>query len=163
MPWFKVDDGLAFHAKTVAAGNAAMGLWVRAGSWSAHYLTEGFVPDHIVTSLGTRKEAERLVTVRLWTREDDGYRFWQWSDDGRQPTREQVESDRSAARERQRKAREAAKSRRDNGVTHGEVTVVVTVPPTRPDPTRPLKALRLLSSQNQRDVTREADLALESK
>lgn len=34
MSWFKVDDHLAFHRKTLAAGNEAMGLWVRAGSWS---------------------------------------------------------------------------------------------------------------------------------
>lgn len=31
MPWFKVDDTLALHGKVVAAGNPAMGLWVRAG------------------------------------------------------------------------------------------------------------------------------------
>jgi len=43
MPWFKVDDTLAFHAKVVAAGNAAMGLWVRAGAHSMQQLTDGFI------------------------------------------------------------------------------------------------------------------------
>ena len=33
--WFKVDDNLALHPKVLGAGNAAMGMWVRAGSWSA--------------------------------------------------------------------------------------------------------------------------------
>ena len=33
MPWFNVDDGFAFHRKAVRAGNAAIGLWTRAGSW----------------------------------------------------------------------------------------------------------------------------------
>jgi hypothetical protein len=146
--WFKVDDTLALHAKVVAAGNAAMGLWVRAGSWSAQQLSEGFVPDHIAKMLGSRAEIQRLVEARLWTREDGGYQFWQWADDGRQPSRQQVEADRAANRARQKRARERAKSRRDegvltdvsngvsngerNGVTNAAVTASVTVPPTRP-------------------------------
>ena len=54
MPWFKVDDNLAFHHKVVAAGNAAMGLWVRAGAMCAQQLTDGFVPDHMVNTLGSK-------------------------------------------------------------------------------------------------------------
>jgi hypothetical protein len=105
MPWFLVDDGFAFHRKVVAAGNAALGLWVRAGSWCARELTDGFVPDHMLTALGTRPQAKRLVAVGLWERVDGGYRFWQWNDPGRQPTRNQVEQKRAAARERMRKVR----------------------------------------------------------
>ncbi len=137
MVWFKVDDSLAFHAKTVKAGNAAMGLWVRAGSWSAQQLTEGHVPMHIVKALGTVPQANTLVSAGLWVRADDGFDFWQWSDDGRQPTRESVMAEREAARDRQRKARDAAKSRRDSGVTNGVTTPEVTVPPSRPSPSRP--------------------------
>lgn len=105
MVWFKVDDTLAFHRKTVAAGNAAMGLWVRAGSWSAQQLQDGFVPDHIVGALGTKREATRLVSAELWIRVEGGFQFHQWDEPGRQPTREQVETDRAAARERMRKLR----------------------------------------------------------
>ena len=111
MPWFRVDDNLAFHAKTVAAGNAAMGLWVRAGSWSMQQLSDGFIADHIVLTLGTRAQAMRLVTVGLWDRLPSGYAFHDW--DGRQPSRAQVEADRAAATERQRRAREAAKAKRE--------------------------------------------------
>lgn len=148
MTWFKVDDTLALHAKVVAAGNAAMGLWVRAGSWSAQQLSEGFVPDHIAKMLGSRAEIQRLVDAHLWTREEGGYQFWQWADDGRQPTKQQVEADRAANRARQKRARDRARSRRDesvvteisngvsnakrNGVTNAAVTASVTVPPTRP-------------------------------
>lgn len=114
MTWFKVDDTLAFHAKVVAAGNAAMGLWVRAGSWAAQQLSDGFVPTNIALTLGTRAEIKRLVAANLWIAKDDGYVFWQWGDDGRQPSRTHVESERHAARERQRKARELAKSQRDS-------------------------------------------------
>lgn len=107
MPWFKVDDKLAFHAKTVAAGNAAMGLWVRAGSWSADQLTDGFVPDHMIGSLGTHGQAKRLVAVRLWEDADGGYRFHEWNEEGRQPTRADVEERREQDRVRKAEARAA--------------------------------------------------------
>lgn len=142
MVWFKVDDALAFHPKTLRAGNAAMGLWVRAGSWSAQQLTNGLIPDSILPSLGTVKQAQALVAAGLWRRADGAWSFHEWNADGRQPTRESVEAERAAARERQRKHREQKEaSRRDstvtNGVSNGEVTGGVTPTPTRPDPTRP--------------------------
>ena len=52
MVWFRVDDNLGFHHKVIAAGNPAMGLWVRAGSVCASQLTDGFVADHMIASLG---------------------------------------------------------------------------------------------------------------
>lgn len=155
MPWFRVDDNLAFHAKAVAAGNAAMGLWVRAGSWSAQQLTEGHVPAQIAATLGKATEARRLVDVGLWVEVEDGYDFHEWGD--RQPSKAQVEADRHAARERQRRAREAAKSRgesrqesrRDIDGSHGPpgpaLPVVPNgttsgggVPPKRRSPERPI-------------------------
>lgn len=148
MPWFKVDDTLAMHPKVVGAGNAAMGLWVRAGSWSAQQLTEGRVPRAMLPVLGGRaRDAAALVDTGLWVTTDDGWAFHQW--DERQPSREKVESERAAAAQRQRDARERAKSRReaeqnarasqrdsrrdsqrDGGVSHGPPD------PTRPDPTK---------------------------
>lgn len=88
MPWFRVDDNLAFHAKTLAAGNAAMGLWVRAGAWAMQHLTDGRVPIHVARQLGTRGEAGRLVAAGLWLEEEAGYRFHEW--EGRQPSAEDV-------------------------------------------------------------------------
>jgi len=46
MPWFKVDDALHSHPKTRKAGLAAMGLWVVAGSFSASYMTSGFISEY---------------------------------------------------------------------------------------------------------------------
>lgn len=111
MPWFRVDDTFSHHAKVMAAGNAAIGLWVRAGAWSMQQLSDGFVPNHVARQLGTNTEARRLVDVGLWFEKDDGYEFHEW--DQRQPSRIQVEADRAASRERQRKARDAARSRRN--------------------------------------------------
>jgi hypothetical protein len=133
MPWFKVDDGLSDHPKVLMAGNAAMGLWVRAGAWSMKHLTDGFVPDAVVQLLGTAKEARTLVSAGLWLKADGGFRFHEW--EGRQPSREAVQRDRDAAAERQKRARDRAReSRRDDAVTDA----VSNGPPVpyRPDPTQ---------------------------
>lgn len=111
MPWFRVDDTLPFHTKVVTAGNASMGLWLRAGAWSMQQLTDGFVPAVIARQLGTRAEARKLVEVGLWIDKDDGYQFHQWHP--RQPTRLQVLAERDSASERQRAARERRKKERE--------------------------------------------------
>jgi len=79
--WFKVDDQLAFHAKIVAAGNSAMGLWIRAGSWSSAQLTDGFIPVHMANAManGMASDADALVTAGLWDEVDGGFRFHDWS------------------------------------------------------------------------------------
>lgn len=113
IPWFKVDDGFSVHPKAILAGNAACGLWVRAGSWSMQQLTDGFVPEHVLPMLGTAKEAQRLVEACLWQRVDGGWRFHEW--ETRQPSREHVEKERADAAERQRRARERRAAMRDEG------------------------------------------------
>lgn len=139
MPWFKVDDGFHSHPKALTAGTPALGLWVRCGSWSAQQLTDGFVPATVVALYGTKAQAAALVSAGLWVKVSGGFSFHDWQD--QQPTAQRVRADRHAATERQRRAREAAASRRDksvsNGVSHGNVTPVVTVPPV-PVPSTPV-------------------------
>lgn len=154
MPWFKVDDDLPFHRKVVAAGNAAMGLWVRAGAWSAQHLTDGFVPDHILTLLGTPAQRKKLIYVRLWVDVPGGIQFHEWNESGRQPTAKAVRIEREKAADRQRAWRAAKTGRytenseepQANGsshgvshtVSHGDThTVTNGVSNGRPDPTRP--------------------------
>lgn len=113
MTWFKVDDTLALHPKAVAAGNAAMGLWVRAGSWSAQQRKDGYVPARMISTLGGRKrDAERLVVAGLWVQADGGYRFHEWQQAN--PTRAQIEAERSswAARKARSRARSTPNSAR---------------------------------------------------
>lgn len=99
MAWFKVDDALAFHVKVITAGNTAMGLWVRAGSWCAQQLTNGHVPANIVRTFGGSSDDVRsLCDVGLWHEVEDGYQFHDW--DEYQPTREKVLLDRAEARKR---------------------------------------------------------------
>ena len=147
MPWFKVDDTLAFHAKVVAAGNEAMGLWVRAGSWSSQQLTDGFIPDHMIAAMGGGED--RLIEVGLWTREDGGCRFHEWEQ--AQFTRAEIEAKREAERDRKRKQRRTPggqftdPGRSPGGVPAGHPAGQDAESPreshrpvpSRPDPTRP--------------------------
>lgn len=111
MTWFKVDDTLAFHRKTLIAGNAAMGLWARAGSWCAQQLTDGHISREVARQMGTKKEADALVRSGLWLETEDGYLFHQWNEPGRQPTRAQVEQERKRKSERQRRWRDSQSGR----------------------------------------------------
>jgi hypothetical protein len=82
MTWFKVDDKLHDHRKARAAGAAAMGVWVLAGSWAADNLTDGFVPATILPRWGRPRDATRLVEVGLWHADEQdgetGWRFHEW-------------------------------------------------------------------------------------
>lgn len=119
MPWFQVEDNLCFNPKAQQAGNAAMGLWVRAGSWSMQNLTDGFIPREIAALLGSARDAARLVNAGLWHQKDDGYEFHNWMQ--RQRSRVKVEADREAARERRRKgAQKTNELRRTLGLRDDE-------------------------------------------
>jgi len=108
MPWFKVDDKLHSHKKVAKAGEA-MALWVVAGSWCSDQLTDGFVPDYMAVRLvpGGEKMAAALVEAGLWVEGehdgDDGWWFHDWEDNN--PTSDEVEAKREAARERMRRVR----------------------------------------------------------
>ena len=81
MAWFKADDQLPFHPKVLAAGNTAMGLWIRAGTWSSSQLTDGFIPNAIALAMANECDADALVDAGLWDRiEGSGYQFHDWSD-----------------------------------------------------------------------------------
>jgi hypothetical protein len=66
MPWFVIDDNSHMHPKFVAAKNAALGLWVRAGGYAAQHLTDGIVPGVIAKMYGTPAQVRSLVAVGLW-------------------------------------------------------------------------------------------------
>lgn len=149
MSWFRVDDSFTDHPKVRsiprADRKAAVGLWTLAGSYAARQLTDGFIFTDDVIDLGcATKDANALVKSGLWHAHghdcgrcapvpEGQYLFHDWL--VYQRSREKVLAERAAATERQRIARERAKSQRDTGVTADATEGVVTVPPTRPDPT----------------------------
>lgn len=135
MPWFKVDDALSMHMKAFAAGNQALGLWVRAGSWSMHQLSDGFIPRGVVAALGGNwDDAAALINAGLWHEAPEGYQFHDWAE--YQPTREQVLAERAAAAERKRQSR--AKSRKESHRDGGGTAGGSHSSPSRPDPTHGL-------------------------
>ena len=66
MPWFVVDDNAHSHPKMVAATNAALGLWLRAGSYAAQHLTDGIVPGVIAKMYGSKPQIAKLLAAGLW-------------------------------------------------------------------------------------------------
>lgn len=106
---FQVDGDFYDHPKTLDMSDAATALWTRAGSYSAAKLTDGFVPDAMLARLSrTPDEAsQELVRRGLWKRSKGGFQFHQWKERGNL-TREQVEHERSADRQRKRRARQLA-------------------------------------------------------
>lgn len=102
---FQVDADFYDHPKTFDLSDAAVALWTRAGSYSAAKLLDGFVPEAMIAPWSTEPSnaAAELVRHRLWRRVKGGYRFHQW--DHRNLTKERVEADRKADRERKRTGR----------------------------------------------------------
>lgn len=122
MSWFKVDDRLCFHPKVLAAGNAAMGLWVRAGSWCAGFPERnGKVSAEILKSLGASpRDANRLVEVGLWSKDGDDFQFHDWEEF--QPSKAQVDAKKEATRKRVAKHRNAKRNAVSNAVSGEDVT-----------------------------------------
>ncbi|MEV8403582.1 hypothetical protein [Streptomyces niveus] len=116
MPWFKIDDSAHSHPKFIRAGNAALGLWLRCGSYSAQHLLEGFVPNEIVKPFkGTPAQVRKLVEAGLWheaghdckkcPQPGDGYMIHDFFEGGRNTTRAQHEANKQGAAERAAKSR----------------------------------------------------------
>lgn len=102
MPRFRIDDDLHSHPKAITAGDEAMGMWSRGGSWSMAYGTDGFIPDWWIAQQNRGKvKAKRLENAGLWHRGEypgeraefqglTGYNYHDW----RQDSYEKVEADR---------------------------------------------------------------------
>lgn len=91
--WFKVDDSFFSNPKTAMLSDGATALWLRAGSWSAQQLTDGFIPARMLPMFrGSDDSVNELCDVGLWERdgERDGYLFHDWSD--YQPDGEEVDA-----------------------------------------------------------------------
>lgn len=128
MPWFKIDDSAHSHPKFIRAGNAALGLWLRCGSYSAQHLLEGFVPKNVVKPFGgTAAQIRKLLEAGLWheaghdckrcSQPVDGYMIHDFFEGGRNTTRAQHEANKQGAAERAAKSRanrKAAGSERES-------------------------------------------------
>lgn len=140
LAWFPVDDEMSFHPKIMAAGNAAVGAWTRAGAWCKKYTTGGFVPEGIAHSFGL-EESRRLVEVGLWSVDTDpefgaGYRFHEWTDRAGNGTADEERARKERERERWRKQKQAQRARGTKGGQEARPPAdMVEDPP--PDPAYP--------------------------
>lgn len=124
MPWFRIDDKAHSHPKLIKAGNAALGLWLRCGSYAAQHLTDGIVPGVVAELYGTKPQAAKLVKAGLWHEHGHNcpdrcpdpapgdFVFHDFLEDGRNTSRARAEAERKKARDRQSKHREGARSGR---------------------------------------------------
>lgn len=162
MPYFPVDDQFSFHPKALLAGNAAIGLWTRAGAWCKSHATGGAVPREVVSSLGTTGQANALVKAGLWEKTPTGYAFHDWLqqagnlDEAEEKRRRQANADRQ---KRWRESRSASpngdvtrNTQRDNGVSDASVTP----PPSPvPSPVEPVTEIPPVPETEARAVTDE--------
>lgn len=153
MAWFKVDDGFYDHEKVIALMSVkgwekSIALWTLTGSWSSKQETDGKVPSFVVKRFGfSDADAQRLVYIGLWELTANGFQFRNWAKSN--PTHNSLEERREKARERVAGWR--AKKEVTPTVTplHTHtVTPVVTLPPTRPDPSQPSPALEEIAQSS---------------
>lgn len=146
MPWFRVDDNFYDHPKVDELSLDAVGLWTLCGTYSAKQLTDGFIPARRALKMGgTERSVRELIDAGLWLTVEGGFQFHDW--DTYQPTRDKVERDREAARERQAKKRRnelgqyseplQVESKRSHAVTSRELPLESLPKSHHPDPALP--------------------------
>lgn len=101
MSWVKIDDQFPYHRKVIAAGLEGRALYITALCYTAHQLTDGFIPDDVMPVLGVlsgvvdvKQIASKLVEVCLWHACDGGYTIHDYLDYN--PTKEEVIKTREA-------------------------------------------------------------------
>jgi len=135
MPWARFDDTFPAHRKVRRLSDGAFRLHVTAVCFSSHDLTDGLITHEDLEELTAIKQADKrvneLVLRGVWEPVADGWIIHDYLDYN--PSRKQVMADRSAARERQQRARERrAASQRD--ARRDSQRESQTPDPTRPDP-----------------------------
>lgn len=144
MSWVRVDDGFPDHAKVVRLEEStdaqtfsnAVTLWLLANCWCNRNETDGRVPKSRLGRLvpfRPGRAAAALVSVSLWHDEGDHFRFHDHGDYN--PTKEEKQDDREAARLRMECVR-ANKPPRSPGVRANiqRSSPEVRSTPSRPDP-----------------------------
>jgi hypothetical protein len=157
--WARIDDKMAFGAKTIAAGNEAVGVWLRMLAWSCDQRTNGLVTRSVaLTIAGKEKALERLVEVRMLDVDGDDFRihdFLDW-----QPSADEIAAKRQARAEAGKRggvAKALANARRlpskqlANDIANSQQTEVEILakvcPDPDPDPKRSSISLRDLAGQ----------------
>lgn len=135
MPWVKIDDQITFNPKLMAAGNAAVGIWIRMIAHSAAQLTDGYITGAVSVLIAGRSRAQinTLIATGLLHKVDGGYLLNDYLEYN--PSRAEVLEKRERDRLR--------KGGKPKPIPDGKPTESERLPdtpsrpvPTRPDPTR---------------------------
>lgn len=129
--WFKLTTSFVSHPKVIGLSDKAFRLHIAALAYSAENLTDGEIDRAALRLLGSYSglqrpvlQAKELVTARLWEispLENEGYRIHDYSE--HQRTKQDVERDRAAARERVRRHRNGVTKPVTPPLRNGEVTL----------------------------------------
>jgi hypothetical protein len=114
--WFRIDDQLPSHEKTLrlprgARRLQAIGAFTLLGAWSSGHLTDGRLPSTVFDELGIPPRAvDDLVQAGFLDRGEhvQMHDFLDWN-----KSSEQVLAERAEAAKRQKRARDRAKASRD--------------------------------------------------
>jgi hypothetical protein len=132
VPWVRLDESFADHPKIERVGPLAAWLHVAALCYCARHLTDGALPKakaHRLADIPDPAEhVAALLREGLWTEDGSAYVLHDYLD--YQPSRQDVEAERSAARARMAKKRSAARSPEVPPNENGS-----SASPSRPDPT----------------------------
>lgn len=121
--WYRMAAGYYKDDAVITAGEAAEVLFVRALGYSKEQDTDGFISTNALPWIVKTKAKQRvvaLVAAGLWVEVDGGWRISNWA--LWQETREQIEANREAARERAKRSRANRKKADVSRVTHAHVT-----------------------------------------
>jgi 5-methylcytosine-specific restriction endonuclease McrA len=80
MTFYPLPDEFYADPDFLSLSTTAIDLWTRAASWSAHHLTDGFVPAPVLPVLRQADDAAavELIDRRVWKRARGGFQFVAW-------------------------------------------------------------------------------------
>lgn len=117
MTWVKLDDDFPDHPKIADLTDKAFRLHVSGLCYCGRFLTDGKIPKSAIWRLGDGAVLPELLEAGLWEEIDGAY----WIHDYllHQSSKEQVNKDKEANRERVARHKEKSKSSPANGKTNG--------------------------------------------
>lgn len=108
MPWAKLDDTFYDNHKVVMAGNEAAGAFCRCLSYSARYLTDGFIPAEKLRDFASSRVIKRMVDHRLLEELDNGYWIPDYLDFNMESEKAKEEREKAKARMAELRAKRRA-------------------------------------------------------
>lgn len=110
MSWVQLSDTTWRDVRMAELSDGAFALHIRALTWSADQLTDGFIPDSAIRLFRTRKRSiEELVSLAFWRRAIGGWLAVSWRETNR--SKDQVLAHR--AKQKQRYTGVSARSLQD--------------------------------------------------